>query len=126
MVDATPVRELYRALVTADREALDDVLSDDVMMALGGKSRLSGHYQGRDAVRSALEELGALRPKLPDGWDVCVSDHHAILVDLFEGDGDGDSFLGHVLFVCAVEDGRIIRLFPYVEDQYAFDRFFAP
>lgn len=73
-----------------------------------------------------LDELSALRPRLPDAWDVCVSDHHAVLMDWFEAEWDGETSLGYVAFVCAVEDGRIVRISPYFEDQYAFDWFFAP
>lgn len=126
MIDATPVEGLYRALVAKDVDAVRAVLDDDVMMHFGGRSRFSGNHRGRDDVGSALGELSTLRPKLPDAWDVCVSDHHAVLIDWFEAERDGETFLGYVAFVCAVEDGRIVRLFPYFDDQYAFDRFFAP
>lgn len=125
-IDATLVEGLYRALVDKDVEAVRAVLADDVQMDFGGKSRFSGHHRGRDAVGSVLGELSALRPKLPDAWDVCVSDHHTVLMDWFEAVREGERFLGYVAFVCAVEDGMIVRLFPYFEDQYAFDRFFAP
>lgn len=125
-IDATPVEGLYRALVDKDADAIRAVLADDVQMDFGGKGRLSGQHRGRDAVGSVLGELSALRPKLPDAWDVCVSDHHAVLMDWFEAERDGETFLGYVALVCAVDGGRILRLFPYFEDQYAFDRFFAP
>lgn len=126
MIDATPVEGLYRALLAKDVGAVRAVLADDVQMDFAGKSRFSGHHRGRDAVGSVLGELSALSPKLPDAWDVCVSDHHSVLIDWFEAERDSETFLGYVAFVCAVEDGRIVRLFPYFDDQYAFDRFFAP
>lgn len=126
MIDATPVQELYRALVAREFDRVGAVLSDDVMMAVGGKSRFSGDHQGRDEVRSVLQGMAELTPKLPDAWDVCVSEHHAVLMDWFEAERGTDSFLGYVAFVCAIENGRIARLFPFFEDQYAFDQFFAP
>lgn len=125
MVDPTPVRELYRALVNRDFAALGGVLADDVLMSVTGRSRYAGDYQGRDAVVPVLQGLSRLRPKLTDAWDVCVSDHHAVLMDWFEGEEADRTFLGYVAFVCAVENGRIVRIFPYFENQYAFDEFFA-
>jgi hypothetical protein len=47
-------------------------------------------------------------------------------MDWFEASRDAQTFLGYVAFVCAVENGRIARLFPFFEDQHAFDAFFAP
>lgn len=126
MIDTTPVRELYRAFVSRDFEALGSTLADDVEMGFGGRSRFAGHHRGRDAVIEVFRSLAILRPKLGNGWDVCASEHHGVLMDWLEGKQGSQTFLGYVAFVCAVEDGHIVRLFPYFEDQYAFDTFFAP
>lgn len=125
MIDAAPVRQLYQAFVQRDYAALEASLSEDVMMGFGGRSRFAGEHHGRDAVVEVFRSLSTLRPKLADAWDVCVSDHHAVLMDWFDAKQGDQTFVGYLALVCAVEDGRIVRLFPYFEDQYSFDAFFA-
>lgn len=123
MIDATPVRELYRAFVARDFGVLGACLADDVLMSVGGRSRIAGDHEGREAVVDVFRSLAVLRPKLDDAWDVCVSDDHAVLMDWFTSEAD-PSFAGYIAFVCALRGSRIIRMFPYFEDQYAFDTHF--
>lgn len=126
MVDAEPVQKMYHALVSRDFDSLRATLADGAIMDFGGQSRFAGSHRGREAVALVLEGMAVLEPKLPDAWDICTSDHHAVLMDWFEARSDGHTFLGYVAFVCAVESGRIVRIFPFFEEQYAFDQFFAP
>jgi ketosteroid isomerase-like protein len=125
VIDATPVRGLYDAFVARDFDRLATYLADDVHMDIAGRSRFAGHHTGRDAVVDFFRGISVLRPKIANGSDVCVSNVHAVMFDWFTANEKGREFLAYVAFICAVEDGRIARLFPFFDDQYAFDEFFA-
>ncbi|MGH9201294.1 MAG: hypothetical protein ACRD2A_08670 [Vicinamibacterales bacterium] len=60
-------------------------------------------------------------PVREDTWDVCVSDHHVILIEWLQATRKGRTARFYVHLVCALEGGKLKRAFATFDSQYDFD-----
>ena len=99
-------------------------------MAWHGSQPFAGSHRGKDAIVGIIGRLHALnsgtfRALREDSHDVCVSEHHAVLMDRFlakRGDRQLDT---HLAFVVVTEGGKVTLLLPYFYDQYVWDEFWS-
>lgn len=124
------VGRFYRALVSRDWDVLRDAFADDAEFGMSGRNPFAGEHQGSDAIVGVLQDMvrksdNTFGPVRADTWDICTSDHHVILLEWFQAQRASRRLRAYLYFVCAVEDGRIVRMFAHSGEQYEFDAFWT-
>jgi ketosteroid isomerase-like protein len=130
VTEAALAKRFYLAFREHDWSALRSCLADDAELGMSGRSAMARTYSGADEAVGVLREIvehsgGTFRPALDDGWDVCVSEYHAIVLDWFRAERDGRELQAYLYFVMAMKDEKIVRVFVHSSEQYEFDEFFA-
>jgi ketosteroid isomerase-like protein len=111
-------REAYLA---ADLPRLRDLLTPRAFLVAPGAGALAGRYEGPQGVVAFARRLGELtngtfRPKSDEAWDVAVSRYHAFLYQSFAWQSDGQECLSHEVWLLAFRNGKVARIFQYLED----------
>jgi uncharacterized protein len=113
------VREYIGALGSADFDRAIDLLAEDVVVRVPGRSPISGELHGRDAVREMFQRLmeAAGGPVVAEIHDLLAGDEHvvALLTRTIAGVEARAAVVYHV------RDGRITDVWPHEQDQYALD-----
>ena len=121
------VRRLYQAFASRDASTIAQMAGSDLSLHVAGRSRFAGVHRGAEAVLKVFYATG-------------VETDHSLRVEMHALMGDGDHVVGlHRLtasrrgraldqngcVVCHVHDGSVKDVWLVVEDQYAFDEFWA-
>ncbi|MGH9890512.1 MAG: nuclear transport factor 2 family protein [bacterium] len=122
----TVVERFYRALRTREWDAIAELFAPDAEFGISGRNPLAGIHRGADGAIDTLRRLieetdDTLGPVREDTWDVCVSDHHVILIEWLQATRKGRTARFYVHLVCALEDGKLKRAFATFDSQYDFD-----
>ena len=110
-----------------DRAALADAFTPDATWRVTGANRMTGEYQGSDAILAFLRETavltnGSYRAELRYAL---ADDERAVAVYRASGQRDGLSIdIDQALF-CVVRDGRLADITAVPFDAAAFDAFWA-
>jgi ketosteroid isomerase-like protein len=121
------LRQAYEAQARGDLESYLDLLSDDFVLHIPGRSRIAGDYRGKDEVRRHFREIaelsgGTFRTEV---HDTLASHDHAIgLVDA-RAERDGRIVELPRVHVWHVRDGKLSELWLHPLDQYAFDDYWG-
>ncbi len=117
------LRMAYDAQARGDIDAYLDLLSEDVVLHVPGRSRIAGEYRGKEEVRGHFMEIaslwgGTFRTEI---HDVLAGEEH--VVGLVRGRAERDSGAVDLprVHVWHVRDGKLAELWGHPEDQYAFD-----
>ena len=130
MTNAELAQGVYLAFRARDWDTLRTLLADDAELGMSGRNPMAGSHAGADTCVRVLRDIvdrsaGTFRPVLDDGWDVCSSPHHAIVLDWFRAERDGRELKAYLYFVVATDGGKIARIFVHSSEQYEFDAFFG-
>jgi ketosteroid isomerase-like protein len=109
------------AFLTADLESMRELLASDSVLQAAGAGPLAGRYEGPEAVVAFVRRLrersgGTLRPWSNDAWDVAVSPYHAFVYQSLVWETHGQQHSSDEVWLLAFEDGKIARIFQYLED----------
>lgn len=120
-------RRGFRAFVERDTATVADLLHEDVVWRIPGRSRLAGDFRGREATLAVLGQAvqltgGSYRAEL--GWAV-ADDERVVAGYRATGEREGRRLDLREVLVCRVEDGRWVEVQALPVDQYAFDQFWA-
>jgi ketosteroid isomerase-like protein len=125
--DAEAIRRGYEAFGKGDIPAVAELLADDVVWHISGRSELAGTYRGRDAVIGFFTEIaqrseGSFRL---DIHDLLASDEHVVAI-VTELAHRGDRVLNaQGTHVWHVRDGKAAEFWGLSADAYAQDEFWA-
>ena len=124
------VRSFYAAFNSGDMEALSAIMAPDIVWNSPGTSRISGHYEGQDAVFKLfavcgeITEGGSLQVDLETlktvGEKTVITTHRVLAARR-----DGAKLDVHETETVTLENGRITRVDESVDDQAASDAFWA-
>lgn len=113
---------------SGDRDRLGEFFADDIVWRVGGYHRLSGAYQGRDAVFEyfdrVAEETGGTLTLEPEA--VLASDRFVTMYTRVKADREGrdlDVTLAQAFRIG--EDGRYTEYWGLADDQTAVDEFWG-
>jgi ketosteroid isomerase-like protein len=114
------------AVERGELDVLDDLVHDDVVHVVPGRSRAAGVYEGPDAIRHAMSVLprtgvNDLRAKLVD---LVATPAQVVTFHELSGTVDGQPRTIELMLRFSVRDGRIARIAEYTTDQYATDDMF--
>jgi ketosteroid isomerase-like protein len=113
---------------TRDRETMLDSLAEDAVWHVGGTHRLSGDYQGREAI---LGYFDAVRDETADSMqletlEVLANERHGAAFLRVTADRDGKRLDTVVADAFRFdEDGRIAEFWAHSADQAAIDGFWS-
>jgi ketosteroid isomerase-like protein len=122
------IRVFYTARERNDRNALRDLLAEDVAWHDPYPPPHGGDLRGRDAVlKDVFEAAGELTGGTTRLWleSVLATDHHAAAVIGWSSIFRGRSMSGRELAVFYVTDGRIVEAWFYPENPDAVQAFFS-
>jgi ketosteroid isomerase-like protein len=107
--DVVRVRQGFDAFRTGDTQRMDELLADDVVWHVGGKSKLSGTYRGKQEVTSLFGKQGQIFGESPrvDVHDILGNDRHVIAIGTASvDDPDGGTVEWRFANVFHIEDGK--------------------
>jgi ketosteroid isomerase-like protein len=121
------VRRAYEAQGRGDLDTYLGLLTDDFDLHIPGRSRIAGHYRGRDEVRRHFREIaelsgGTFRTEL---HDALAGDDHAIGLVAARAERAGRAVDLPRVHVWHVVDGRLSELWLHPADQYEFDAYWG-
>jgi uncharacterized protein len=129
---AHPNEELVRrgsdAFSSGDMSTLGQVLDQNVVYHVPGRSPLAGDYRGQEDVIgrffARILELtgGTFQVEL---HDAVANDEHAVSLFTARGQRDGKTLDQRSTLVFHARDGKLVEAWLFVDDQYALDEFFS-
>lgn len=120
------VRRGYEAFNKGDPETLTELIAEDVVWHVPGRSSIAGDYQGRDATLAYFRRLD----QLTDGsyqaeLHVAVGDDEHVVSINHTSASRGDRTYGeNELVVFRFRDGTIVEAWQAFMSPYAHDEFF--
>jgi hypothetical protein len=131
---AEPLRlhNARRFFMSYTRENVDevmDLLSPDVVYTVPGQSRISGVFQGPDAVRrhiAALIEISRNTFEVLKWLDWMVGETHITALQFAQAQSHGSIYRGHHLYLLETDRNDLLSdIKVFFENQQAADRFFS-
>ena len=121
------VRRGFAAFGTGDIATLRELLADDTVWHVGGRSPITGDYKGKDEVLGFFAQLaertrGTFRV---DVHDVLANDHHVVALVKGTGEREGKTLNDNGAQVFHVQGGKVTEEWFHPGDQYANDEFWS-
>jgi ketosteroid isomerase-like protein len=127
-VNVERARRAYEAFGKGDMATLSELITEDTVWHIGGKSPLSGEYKGRDAVFGFFGKLkeesgGTFRLEV---HDILANDEHGAVLVRSMGERKGKKWDGRSVHIThADSEGRTKEFWAFEENQAGLDEFFA-
>lgn len=121
------LRMAYDAQARGDIDAYIDLLSDDVVLHIPGRSRIAGDHGGKEEVRRHFAEVAALSGGTfrTQVHDVLAGEEHVVgLVDA-RAERDGQMVAMPRVHVWHVRNGKLAEGWVHPVDQYSYDSFWG-
>ncbi len=121
------VRRGFAAFGTGDIAALRELLADDTVWHVGGRSPLTGDYKGKDEVFGFFAQLaeragGTFRV---DVHDVVANDEHVVALVKGTAERDGKTLNDNGAQVFHVQGGKVTEQWFHPGDQHASDELWS-
>jgi ketosteroid isomerase-like protein len=121
------VRRGYDAFAKGDMETLRELFDPGIVWHFPGRSLLAGDHRGIDAVlgffgRTMELTTDTFRAEL---HDVVANDQHTVSLHVARGEREGRTLEDREVLVSHIRDGKIVEVWQYIENQYAYDEFFS-
>jgi uncharacterized protein len=121
------VRRGFAAFGTGDIATLRELLADDVIWHIGGRSPIAGDYKGIDEVLGFFAQLaeragGTFRI---DVHDLLANDEHVVALVKGTAERDGKMLNDNGAQVFHVQGGKVTEEWFHAGDQYASDEFWS-
>lgn len=117
--------EVYRQ---GDESTLRQVLAEDVVYHLPGRSPMAGEYRGRDEVLALWDRQKAYlggQPYRVEPLGTLADDHRVVLLASGQAEAPTGTLRWRAANVYQVRDGQVMECRVFIEDLYAFDEFWA-
>jgi ketosteroid isomerase-like protein len=121
------VRRGYDAFARGDTDTLRELFDPGIVWHLPGRSLIAGDHRGVDAVLGFFGrtmELTAATFRV-DLHAVVADDEHTVGLHVATGEREGRTLEDREVLVFHLRDGRIVEVWQYLENQYAYDEFFS-
>jgi ketosteroid isomerase-like protein len=121
------MRRGYAAYTSGDLETISQLLADDVVWHVSGRSPLSGDYTGKQQVFGffgTLQELSGGTSRV-EVHDLLADDDHGVAIVTQSASREGRTYEGRVTHVLHLRDGKVTEFWDAYVDQYASDEFWA-
>jgi uncharacterized protein len=116
------VRQGFEAFDNGDMQAMDQLLADDIVWHVGGKSKLSGTYRGKQELMELFEKQNQLPATRTDLHDVVGNDDHVIAIGRASmEDPDGGTVEWNYANVFHVKDGKATEVWGLADETSEWD-----
>lgn len=125
--NAALLRKGHEAFSNGDMATLTEIIAEDTLWHIAGKSPLAGDYQGREEVFGFFKKVSELTGgtfKIED-HDFLGTDDHAVALFKMTGDRGGKTLDANFCEVVHCRNGQIVEDWGSAYDQYAFDDFWS-
>ncbi len=122
--NVTLIREGNEAMARGDTQWLEDHMANDVVQHVGGKSKLSGDYRGKQEILGMFAKLGEVfsGPPTMDTHDVVGNDDHVIAIGSASlPDPDGGTVDWKWANVFHMKDGKVTEVWGLADETSAWD-----
>ena len=124
---ASLMREASAAFSRGDIDTLKQMIDEDVIWHVPGRSVVSGTYRGHEGLFGYFGRLmelsgGSFKVEL---HDVVASDEHVVNLDRLSGTREGKTLDIDLALVVHVRGGKIAEAWDLFSDQYAWDEFWS-
>ncbi len=121
--NALVLRRLYDAYAQRDKDTICELIADDCTWNIPGRGPKAGTHKGRDAIIELFRDLmrqskGSAQIELVD---VLANDHRAVALQVGRATINGESSELKEVLVHTIEDGKVVDMWEYQFDLYAFD-----
>ncbi len=121
------LRMAYDAQARGDIDAYIDLLSEDVVFHVPGRSRIAGEYRGKEEVREHFREIrslsgGTFRTEI---HDVLAGEKHVVGLVRGQAEREGAAVDLPRVHVWHVRNGKLAELWVHPADQYTFDAYWG-
>jgi len=119
------LRQAYAAQSRGDIEGYINLLSDDFLLHIPGRSQIAGDYMGKEEIRRHFREItqlsgGTFRTEV---HDILASDTHVVGLVNARANREGRFVELPRVHVWHVRNGKLSELWLHPVDQYAFDAY---
>jgi ketosteroid isomerase-like protein len=121
------LRRGYEAFAAGDMATLNELLSDDIVWHVPGKSPIAGDYKGKDQVFGFFGKIvemtgGNFKNEI---HDLLANDEHGIVLVTTTADRGAKHLDDRQVHVFHLKDGRATEFWNHSGDQYALDEFWS-
>jgi len=127
-----PNAELHRkgheAFSRQDIDTLTDLIAEDTVWHIPGRSQVSGEYVGREAVFGYLNKVGELTDgsvAISEEHDFLATDDHSVALFRVTAKRNNKTLESNICEVVHWRDGKIVENWATFDDQYAWDEFWS-
>jgi uncharacterized protein len=113
------VKKGFEAFESGDMAWMNDHMADDVVWHIGGKSKMAGAYEGKQAVLEMFAKQGQILGSAPriDVHDVVGNDQHVIAIGKASvDDPDGGTVDWLYANVFHVQDGKVTEVWGLADE----------
>ncbi|PYS92087.1 MAG: DUF4440 domain-containing protein [Acidobacteria bacterium] len=125
--NAAVLRRIYEAFARGDFAALSDLLADDIVWHVPGRSLVAGSYHGREELLGYFGQLIELSGGTfkAESRDIVANDKHVVSLEHLTAERAGKSLDVELALVVRVSDGRIVEARDYFSEQNVWDEFWS-
>ena len=118
-------REGFEAMNRGDTSWFDEHIADDVVWHVGGNNKMSGTYNGKQAVMELFGPTAGASAISTDVHDVLGNDDHVAVLGTAKGSTpDGQAFEYKFVNVFHITDGKVTEAWGMTENDAETDAFF--
>jgi ketosteroid isomerase-like protein len=122
------IRRMFEAYRRGDEATLRQVLAEDVVYHLPGRSPMAGAYRGRDEVLALWDRQKAYlggQPYRVEPLGSVADDQHVVLLARGEAETNSQTLTWRAANIYQVRDGQVVECRVFIQDLYAFDEFWS-
>ena len=121
------LRRGYAAYTSGDLATIDQLLAEDAVWHVAGRSPLAGDYTGKEQIFGffgTLQELSGGTATI-DVHDLLAGDEHGVALVTESATRNGQEYEGRAMHVLHLRDGKITEFWDAQVDQYSADEFWS-
>ncbi len=121
-------RRGYAAFGAVDMETLNELIADDAVWHVGGRSPLAGDYKGKEAIFGLFATLGEKSEGTLqlEVHDILANDEHSVvLTRVTAGGSSGKSVEVNTCDTVHIRNGQVFEFWSFGSDQYAWDEYWS-
>jgi hypothetical protein len=119
-------RKGHDAFRSGDIDTLSGLFAEDTVWHWPGRSEFGGEFRGRDAILELLGRFGQRADALEFvDQEFLANDTHTSALSHMKATREGNTLEFDLCEVVRWRDGQVAEEWLLIDDQYAFDEFFA-
>ena len=118
----------HQAFMNQEMDTLTNLIAEDTVWHIPGRSQVAGDLVGRDAVFAWFGKVGELSNgtiAIAEDHDFLGTDKHSVSLFRATAQRNGKTLQVNVVEVVHWQEGKIVENWQSFDDQYAWDEFWS-